>query len=201
MRTEGPTTVGLTGGVAAGKSEVARLLSAHGARVVDADTVAREVVAPGTPGYAEVVAQFGPDVVAPGGGLDRAALGRLVFADEAARRRLEAIVHPRVAAAWDDAVEAAAPGSVLVHDIPLLVENDLASRYDVVVVVDVPVEVQVDRLVRLRGMTRADALARIEAQATRDRRLEAAAVVIDNTGSPEALAARVEQVWRLLAAR
>lgn len=187
--------VGLTGGIGSGKSTVSGMLAELGAVVIDADVVAREVVARGTPGLAAVVAEFGSEVLTPAGDLDRPALGAVVFADDAARKRLEAIVHPlvheRVAAIEADA----APDAVVVHDIPLLTETGRAGSFDAVLVVDVPTEVQVERLVRDRGMTEADARARIAAQATREDRLAIATHVIDNTGSLDDLRTRVEQVW------
>jgi dephospho-CoA kinase len=193
--------VGLTGGIGSGKSEVARLLAAHGAVVVDSDVLAREVVAPGTEGLADVVSAFGPGVLTPSGDLDRPALGRLVFADRAARARLEAIVHPRVRRRAAEIESAAAPDAVVVHDVPLLVETGQADRFDEVVVVDVPEEVQVERLTRLRGMAEEDARARIAAQASRTERLAAATVVVDNAGSPDQLRNRVDEVWDVLRAR
>jgi dephospho-CoA kinase len=193
--------VGLTGGIGSGKSEVARLLAAHGAVVIDSDVLAREVVAPGTEGLVEVVSAFGPGVLTPSGDLDRPALGRLVFADQAARVRLEAIVHPRVRRRAAEIEAAAAPDAVVVHDVPLLVETGQADRFDEVVVVDVPEEVQVERLARLRGMAEEDARARIAAQASRTERLAAATVVVDNAGSLDELRRRVGQVWDGLRAR
>lgn len=193
--------VGLTGGIGSGKSEVARLLAAHGAVVIDSDVLAREVVAPGTEGLVEVVSAFGPGVLTPSGDLDRPALGRLVFADQAARVRLEAIVHPRVRRRAAEIEAAAAPDAVVVHDVPLLVETGQADRFDEVVVVDVPEEVQVERLARLRGMAEEDVRARIAAQASRTERLAAATVVVDNAGSLDELRRRVGQVWDGLRAR
>ena len=192
--------VGLTGGVASGKSTVSLLLAELGAIVIDADVLAREVVAPGTAGLAEIVEAFGPDVLTAEGELDRPAVGAIVFADEAKRRALEAIIHPRVRERGRE-LEAAAPeGSVVVHDIPLLVETGQPSHFDAVVVVDVPVEVQLQRMIDLRGMTREEAEARIAAQATREDRLAAATHVIDNTGPLADLAARVAEVYDELVA-
>jgi dephospho-CoA kinase len=179
---DGRVKTGLTGGIAAGKSEVARLLRERGAVVIDADVLAREAVAPASPGLAAVVDAFGPGVLASDGSLDRPRLGQLVFADDDARHRLEEIVHPVVAARSAELMAAAPPGSVVVHDVPLLVEKHLASSYDLVVVVDAPVSVQVDRLVSLRGLSERDARARVAAQATREERLAVADVVIDNAG-------------------
>ena len=187
--------VGLTGGVASGKSTVSALLAELGAVLIDADLLAREVVAPGTDGLAEIVETFGPGVLTPDGQLDRPAVGAIVFADEEKRRALEAIIHPRVRERGR-LLEAGAPeGAVVVHDIPLLVETGQPSHFDAVVVVDVPLELQVQRMVELRGMSVADAQARIAAQATRDERLEAATHVIDNTGTLEDLEVRVAEVY------
>ena len=192
------TRVGLTGGVASGKSTVSAILAELGAVVIDADVLAREVVAPGTEGLAAVVEEFGPDVLGPEGGLDRPRLGALVFADPERRRALEAIIHPRVRARAAE-IEAAAPAdAVVVHDIPLLAETGQAASFDAAVVVDVPVEVQVDRMVRIRGMSEADARARIAAQADRDARLSVATYVVENTGDLDELRARVEEVYRTI---
>ncbi|MFF3206014.1 dephospho-CoA kinase [Streptomyces sp. NPDC002962] len=188
-------TVGLTGGIGAGKSEVSRLLVECGAVLIDADRIAREVVAPGTPGLAAVVDAFGADILAPDGSLDRPRLGSVVFADPAKLALLNSIVHPLVGARSRE-LEAAAPeDAVVVHDVPLLTENALGSLYDVVVVVDVPPETQLDRLVRLRGMTEKDARARMAAQATRDERREIADIVIDNDVPLAELHRRVKDVW------
>jgi dephospho-CoA kinase len=193
--------IGLTGGIAAGKSVVARRFIELGAVVVDADELARLVVQPGTSGYDEVVAAFGRQVVMPDGGLDRAALARLVFTDDAARHRLEAIVHPqvrRLAAEREAAAAAADPAAVVVHDIPLLVETGQADSFGVVVVVAAPASLRVDRLVRLRGMPRPDAEARVAAQATDDEREAAADVVLDGTGSDDDLRGQVDTLWARL---
>jgi dephospho-CoA kinase len=186
--------IGLTGGIGSGKSTVSALLAAHGAVVVDADRIAREVVEPGTPGLAAVVEAFGPAVLTPDGALDRPALAAVVFADPEARRRLDAIVHPLVRARGR-ALEAAAPsGSVVVHDVPLLVETGQASSYDLVLVVLADEETRVARLVQ-RGLAAEDARARIAVQATDEQRRAAADVVLDNSGTPEQLAAQVDRVW------
>ncbi|UNX56173.1 dephospho-CoA kinase [Georgenia sp. TF02-10] len=193
--------VGLSGGIGSGKSTVAAELARLGAVVVDADALAREVVAPGTAGLAAVVEAFGPGVLRPDGGLDRPALGRLVFADDAARRRLEGITHPLVAAEAARRQAAAGPGAVVVHDVPLLVENGLAQRYDLVVVVGAPVEVRLARL-RGRGMTEEDARARIRAQADDAARRAVADVWLDNSGTRAELVEQVRRLWaeRLLPA-
>ncbi|GGR93058.1 dephospho-CoA kinase [Streptomyces aureoverticillatus] len=196
--------VGLTGGIGAGKSEVSRLLVERGAVLVDADRIAREVVAPGTQGLAAVVEAFGEEVLAADGSLDRPKLGAIVFADPAKLAALNAIVHPLVgarSAELERAAAEAAEDTVVVHDVPLLAENGLAPLYDVVVVVDATPETQLDRLVRLRGMTEDDARARMAAQATREKRLEIADIVIDNDGALERLAPRVDEVWRELRRR
>jgi len=186
--------VGLTGGVASGKSTVSAMLDELGVVLVDADVLAREAVAPGTDGLAEVVDAFGPEVLTPDGGLDRPALGAIVFGDEARRRVLEGIIHPRVRARAAEIEAAAGPDAVVVHDIPLLVETGQAASFDAVVVVDVPVETQVERMVELRGMSREDAEARVAAQASREQRLAAATYVVDNTGTLEQLRERVAEV-------
>ncbi|MDX3518171.1 dephospho-CoA kinase [Streptomyces scabiei] len=193
--------VGLTGGIGAGKSEVSRLLVECGAVLIDADRIAREVVAPGTPGLAAVVETFGEDVLAPDGGLDRPRLGSLVFADPAKLAALNAIVHPLVGVRSRELEESAAEDSVVVHDVPLLAENGLAPLYDLVVVVDVAPETQLDRLLRLRGMTEEDARARMAAQANREKRLEIADIVIDNDVPLDELRRRVREVWADLTRR
>jgi dephospho-CoA kinase len=189
--------VGLTGGIGSGKSTVSRLLGAYpGVVVVDADLLAREVVEPGTPGLQQVVEEFGAEVLTPDGTLDRDRLGALVFGDEERRKALSGILHPMIgelsAQRWADAEAGGA--QVLVHDVPLLVEAGLQAMYDEILVVDVPVEVQVQRLVELRGMTEADARARIASQASREDRLAVATTVLDNSGSIAELTKQVEAV-------
>jgi dephospho-CoA kinase len=192
--------VGLTGGIGSGKSEVARLLAAHGAVVVDADDLAREAVAPGTEGLARVVAEFGPDIQAADGSLDRSKLAGLVFADADRLAALNAIVHPYVGRA-SAAIMAAAPAdAVVVYDIPLLVENNLQEQYDVVVVVDAAPETQVARLTGERGMSEREARSRMAAQAGRAQRTAVADVVIDNDGDRAALRSQVDALWARLAA-
>jgi dephospho-CoA kinase len=193
--------VGLTGGIGAGKSEVSRRLAAQGAVIIDADAAARDVVAPGTEGLAEVTEAFGRDVLLPDGGLDRARLGDLVFADPEQRARLNAIIHPKVGERMAELEQAAGPGAIVVHDVPLITENGLASAYDVVVVVDVPPRTQIDRLVKLRGMTRDQAKARIAAQATREQRLAIADMVVDNSSSLTELDRQVGDLWAELRRR
>ncbi|HEY2549817.1 MAG TPA: dephospho-CoA kinase [Streptosporangiaceae bacterium] len=193
--------VGLTGGIGSGKSEVSARLAAHGAAVIDADSIAREVVAPGTAGLAAVVAAFGRGVLLPDGSLNRPALGEIVFADAGRRAELNAITHPLVGERMRELAEAAGPDAIVVHDVPLIAENGLAAGYDLVVVVDVPRRTQLDRLVRLRGMSREQASARISAQATREQRLAIASIVIDNSGSLAELDRQVGELWAELRRR
>ncbi|MEH3067414.1 MAG: dephospho-CoA kinase [Aeromicrobium erythreum] len=187
--------VGLTGGIGSGKSTVSARLAELGAVVVDYDLLAREAVEPGTPGLAAIRERFGDAVVAADGSLDRPALGAVVFADEAARRDLEAITHPAIRDLAAARVAAAPDDAVVVHDHPLLVEMGMAAACDVVVVVDLPPELQVRRLVEQRGMAEDDARARLAAQTSREQRLEAADEVLDNQGSREDLLAAVDALW------
>lgn len=189
--------VGLTGGIAAGKSVVARRLGERGAVVVDYDVLAREVVAPGTPGLAQVVAAFGPTVTTPDGRLDREAVARVVFGDASARARLNAIVHPlvRAAARREDDAARAAGAAVVVHDIPLLVETGVPAAFDEVVVVEAPADLRVDRLVRGRGLSTDQARARIAAQAGDEERRAVATVVLDGSGTVDALVGAVDDLW------
>jgi dephospho-CoA kinase len=190
--------VGLTGGVASGKSTVSAILDELGAVVIDADVLAREVVAAGTDGLREVVEAFGPEILTDGGDLDRPAMGAIVFADAEKRRVLEAIIHPRVRARGAEIEQAAGPDDVVVHDIPLLAETGQADGFDAVIVVDVPTGIQVERMVDLRGMSREDAEARVAAQASREERLAIATHVVDNTGNVDDLRRRVTEVYREL---
>ncbi|WP_420033101.1 dephospho-CoA kinase [Streptomyces sp. cg28] len=194
-------SVGLTGGIGSGKSEVSRLLVECGALLVDADRIAREVVEPGTPGLAAVVDAFGDDILTADGTLDRPKLGSIVFADSDKLATLNAIVHPLVGARSAELQESAGPDSVVVHDVPLLAENGLAPLYDLVVVVDASAGTQLDRLTRLRGMSEEDARARMAAQATREKRLAIADVVIDNDVSLDRLREQVDAVWADLVRR
>ncbi|MFJ9579671.1 dephospho-CoA kinase [Streptomyces sp. NPDC101191] len=193
--------VGLTGGIGAGKSEVSRLFVSYGAVLIDADRIAREVVEPGTPGLAAVVAEFGPEVLTPEGTLDRPKLGSIVFNDPGRLAALNAIVHPLVGARSAELEGLAGPGDVVVHDVPLLTENGLAPLYDLVVVVDAAPETQLDRLVRLRGMTEPEARARMAAQATRAQRRAVADLIVDNDGPLEALEPQVRTIWAELRER
>jgi dephospho-CoA kinase len=190
--------VGLTGGVASGKSTVAAILAELGAVVIDADQLAREVVEPGTPGLAAVVEEFGEEMLGDDGGLDRAALGAVVFADEEKRRRLEGILHPLIRGRSQE-IEAEAPGDALVvHDIPLLAESGQADRFEAVIVVDAPEETQVERMTEQRGWTEEDARSRVAAQASREDRRAIATYVIDNTGTRDDLRERVTEVVEML---
>lgn len=186
--------VGLTGGIASGKTSVAEQLAARGAVVIDADVLARAVVEPGTPGLAAVVQRFGDEVLTDGR-LDRARLGALVFADPGARRDLERIVHPAVRARAAELEGQAPAGAVVVHVIPLLVETGQAQDFDVVLVVDLDPATQLSRLQARNGLPVEDARSRIAAQAGREERLAVADHVLDNDGSPADLARQVARVW------
>ena len=193
--------VGLTGGIGAGKSEVARRFADLGAVLVDSDVLAREVVATATPGLAAVVAAFGPQVLGPDGALDRESLAALVFPDSDARSRLEAIIHPLVRARSAEVVAAAAaadPRVIVVHDVPLLAESGLAGQFDAVVVVVAELSVRLHRLVAGRGMTEADARARIAAQASDAERAAVATHIIHNDASLADLDRAVLGVWTTL---
>jgi dephospho-CoA kinase len=197
--------VGLTGGIGSGKSTVSARLAELGAVILDADKAARAVVEPGTPGLAAITAAFGAGVLAADGSLDRAKLAGIVFADEAALARLNAITHPLIHS-YIQAAEAAAiavggSDTVLVHDVALLAEWGRAKEFDLVIVVDVPAETQLERLTGPRGMAEDQARARMAAQASREQRLAVADIVIDNAGSREDLDRRVDEVWGELRAR
>jgi dephospho-CoA kinase len=198
--------VGLTGGIGSGKSEVSRRLADHGAVLIDADVAAREVVVPGSPGLAQIAGAFGDGVLRQDGSLNRERLGEIVFGDPGLRAKLNEIVHPLVrewmAAAERAAVQAAPPpGPVVVHDMPLLAESRGRAGFDVVIVVDVPSEVQLERLVRLRGMAPEQARARMASQASREQRLAVADIVIDNSGSLTDLDRHVGELWAELERR
>ena len=188
-------TVGLTGGIGSGKSAVLDELIALGAVGIDADAVARDVVVPGTPGFDAVVAAFGHDVVASDGGLDRRRLAAIVFADAGERARLEAITHPLIRAETERWVAAAAPDAIVVNAVPLLAEAGLTARYDVVVAVQASLAVRVARIVSSRGMSDADARARIAVQASDEQRAAIAWWVIVNDGTREELRAEVARLW------
>ncbi|HHW51093.1 MAG TPA: dephospho-CoA kinase [Pseudoclavibacter sp.] len=190
------TVIAVTGGIGAGKSTVCRRLGQLGAQVIDADQLARDVVAPGTPGLAEVVRAFGPDVLNADGSLNRPALAAVVFSDPDRRAVLNGIIHPRVQAESERLVAAAGPGATVVYDIPLLVETGGRSRFDIVVVVTAPREMRIARLVSERGMTRAEAERRIDAQATDAERAAVADVLIDSSGSIADTWIEVDALWR-----
>ncbi|MBT2503234.1 dephospho-CoA kinase [Curtobacterium sp. ISL-83] len=196
--------IGLTGGIAAGKSTVSKRWAEHGAVVVDADRLARDAVAPGSPGLARVAERFGSSVLAPDGSLDRPALGAIVFADVAARKDLEAITHPevwRLAQLAFDAAAAADPEAIVVYDVPLLAEaqGSRPLRFDAVVVVDAPAAQRVERLVAHRGMSRTEAERRVAAQASDEERLALADEVVDATGALERTVASADEVWARIA--
>jgi dephospho-CoA kinase len=193
--------VGLTGGIGAGKSEVSRRLASYGALVIDADQIAREVVEPGTPGLAQVVGRFGTGVLAPDGTLDRQRLGEIVFGDDELRAKLNSIIHPLVGARLRELEQGADADAILVEDVPLIAENDLADFYDMVVVVDVPPRLQEERLVRDRGMTPDQVAVRMAAQASREQRLAIAGIVVDNSGSLAELDREVGELWAELSRR
>ena len=197
--------VGLTGGIGSGKSTVSERLAALGAVILDADKAARAVVEPGTPGLAQIAETFGPGVLAPDSSLDRAKLADIVFADESALAKLNAITHPLIRdyiqAAEEAALQAGPDDLVLVHDIALLAEWGRAKEFDLVIVVDVPTEIQVERLTRQRGMPEDQARARIAAQATREQRRAIADIIIDNSGPRSDLDRRVTEVWADLKVR
>jgi len=195
--------IGLTGGIAAGKSAVAARLAALGAVVIDADLLAREAVAPGSPGLAAIRERFGDAVLAPDGSLDRAALGARVFSDPGARAALNAIVHPEVQRLYRERlarIEADEPEAIVVYDVPLLVEARSADEFSVVVVAHAPADERVERLVALRGMDRASAHDRVAAQASDDERLAAADVVIDTSGTMAHTLDQVDALWERLVA-
>lgn len=199
-RLGGVLKVGLTGGIGSGKSTVARLLAERGAIVIDADALARDVVAPGTPGIAAVAEAFGGHLVRADGSLDREALGRIVFADPGARRHLESITHPLIRVETARRFAALPADAVGVHDIPLLAEVGSAANYDVVVVVEAPKHARLDRLAQ-RGLPREQAETRMENQATDAQRREIADILVDNSGSLDDLLVRVDGLWADLQAR
>lgn len=196
------TLIALTGGIASGKSTIARRLAEHGAVIVDADAIVREVQQPGSPVLAEIAAAFGDDVLTGTGELDRPRLASRVFGDEDAVRRLNAIVHPAVrveSAARFAAALAADPDAVVVYDVPLLLEARAEDPWELVVVAHAPVELRRERLVSLRGMSPADADARIASQVDDERRLAIADVVIDTSGSMAQTLSQVDALWERLA--
>jgi dephospho-CoA kinase len=186
--------VGLTGGIGSGKSTVAALLAKRGAIVVDADAIAREVVEPGTPTLQKLVERFGPEILHPDGSLDRPALAALAFVDDATRKELEAITHPAIGELFLQRVAQAAPGSIVVHDVPLLVESTRGYDYAAVIVVEAPLETRLDRLEQ-RGVPRDDARRRIELQASDEERRKVATWVLDNGGDLTALERQIDPIW------
>jgi dephospho-CoA kinase len=186
--------VGLTGGIGSGKSTVAKLLTERGAIVIDADAIAREVVEPGMPALAALVEHFGPDILRPDGTLDRAELAKKAFVDDESRQALEAITHPAIGAEFLRRVAEAPEGAVLVHDVPLLVESKRGFDYGAVIVVEAPRDVRLDRL-EPRGIPRADAEARMAAQATDDERRAVATWLIDNAGDLAELERQIDAIW------
>jgi dephospho-CoA kinase len=194
--------VGLTGGIGSGKSTVARMLEKRGAIVFDADVLARQAVAPGTPGFEKVVERFGPNVLAPGGGLDREALASIVFADPAARRDLEGIVHPEVRRMFAEGCQEYRDSDrVVVFSAPLLVETGMHTAFDLLIVVSAPVATQIERLMRDRAMPERAVQARIDAQLPLEAKAEVADVLVDNEGTLEVLEAQVDRLWRDLETR
>ena len=194
--------VGLTGGIGSGKSTVAELLAERGAVVIDADDLARRAVAPGTPGFDRVVETFGRDILGPDGGIDRATLADVVFADPSRLRELEAIVHPEVARLLVESVEPYRDtDDVIVYAVPLLAERGMAEGFDVVVVVVADVDRRIERLMRDRGMTAEEVRARVAAQLTDEERARVADVLLDNDGEPERLIPQVNRLWTDLAKR
>jgi len=187
--------VGLTGGIGSGKSTVANLLARRGALVIDADAIAREVVEPGTPALAALVERFGADILTPEGRLDRAALAAKAFVNDEERKALEAITHPAIGAAFLERIAAAPPGSIVVHEIPLLVEAKREGDYAAVIVVEAPLAVRLDRLESSRGVARDDAERRIALQASDEDRRKVATWVVDNTGDLDALNAQLDRIW------
>ena len=192
--------VGLTGGIGSGKSTVAAMLARRGAVVIDADAIAREVVEPGSPALAALVERFGPDILDAGGSLDRKALAARAFADEESRKALEAITHPAIGEEFLHRISDAPEGSVVIHDVPLLVEGGMAARYAAVIVVEAPRDVRLDRLEQ-RGIDRADAEARMAAQASDAERREVATWIVDNSGDLDGLEEQVDAIWIDLGAR
>lgn len=187
--------IGLTGGIGAGKSALSATFSQCGGIIVDGDVIAREVVEPGTEGLASLVDAFGEDILLPDGALDRPALAAKAFADDDERKKLNGIVHPLVAKRRSEIIAAVAEDSVVVEDIPLLVESGMAPLFPLVVIVHADAELRVRRLVEQRGMSEDDAHARIAAQATDEQRRAVADIWLDNSGSPDALVQRARDVW------
>ena len=194
--------IGLTGGIGAGKSTVAQLFEERGVPIVDADAIARDVVKPGEPALAELVEHFGDSILGADGELNRGKLAEVAFADAESHEALNAIMHPAISAETAKRIDALrGDHSVIVHDVPLLVEAGLAGNYDLTVLVDTPAEVRLQRLTELRGMDSEDAKKRIAAQATDEQRRAACDVALDNSGDIEHLRAQFEQMWERFISR
>jgi dephospho-CoA kinase len=192
--------IGLTGGIGAGKSTVAAALARRGAVIIDADAIAREVVEPGTPALAQLVERFGADILRPDGTLDRPALGAKAFVDEQSRKDLEAITHPAIGAEFLRRIADAPPDAILVHDIPLLTEAKRSGDYAGVIVVEAPLETRLNRL-ESRGVSREEALQRIDHQASDEERRAIATWVVDNAGELDAIERQVDTIWAELQKR
>lgn len=195
--------IALTGGIASGKSTIARRLAEHGAVIVDADQIVRDVQSPGSPVLTEIAATFGADILTGDGALDRAALGAKVFSDTALLTALNAIVHPAVRAESQrrfDAAQADDPDAVIVYDVPLLVEARVDDPWDLIVVAHAPSAERLRRLVDLRGMDAQSAQERIDAQVSDERRLAIADVVVDTSGSLEQTIAQTDDLWERISA-
>lgn len=194
--------VGLTGGIGAGKSTVANMLEEHGAVIIDADEISRELVEPGEPALHLLVEEFGPEIIRPDGSLNRGALAAAAFSDEEGTAKLNAIMHPLIRAESTRRLQAAAEegADIVVYDMPLLVETDQADLVDLVVVVDVPVEMQIERATSMRGLEEFDVKRRIAVQATREDRRAVADVVIDNSGDRWQTQRQVDELWEKLRA-
>ena len=194
--------IGLTGGIGAGKSTVAQLFEERGVPIVDADAIARDVVKPGEPALAELVEYFGESILGAGGELNRGKLAEVAFADAESNEALNAIMHPAISAETAKRIDALrGEHSVIVHDVPLLVEAGLAGNYDLTVLVDTPAEIRLQRLTELRGMDPEDAKKRIAAQATDEQRRAVCDVALDNSGDIEHLRAQFEQMWERFISR
>jgi len=192
--------IGLTGGMGSGKSTVAKALARRGARIIDADAIARQVVEPGMPALGQLVERFGPEILAPDGSLNRPALGAIAFVDDETRKDLEAITHPAIAEEFFRQIAAAPPDAILVHDVPLLVESTRGLKYEGVIVVEAPLDVRLDRL-EARGVARDDAAQRIALQASDDERREVATWVVNNASDLNALEAQLDPIWEELQTR
>ena len=190
--------IGLTGGIGSGKSTVANMLADHGAVIIDADAIARELVEPGEPALAELVTEFGPRIIREDGTLNRGELAALAFSDARGTERLNAIMHPLIRAESERRIATAGDEAIVVYDMPLLLETGQQEVVDLVVVVDVPEEMQVERAVGQRGLDEADVRRRMQVQVTRSDRLAAADIVIDNSGDLSRTQQEVDRLWQRL---